>query len=448
MALCPDYEGQLQQGSFRGISFTVTATSDGYGQRGPTHQFPHRQEPYSEFLGRKHRTYSIEGYINGEDHLRQMQRLVSACEIPSPGRLVHPAIGGVMVKVVTLKVDEDYESRQGETRFSMECHEAGSSGIGGGLANALGGIASFRPFGFGVFEAVTGLRDQLVDSFDAVFDLAQLPQNLVRESLAPIIDAAGFVSNEMQGLVNWTTEVSDVFSSVSSLRDAFSPVNPNFSGLSLAGVTTSFTTRPNSILPSLPVKSIGEIFVDASIAMGVDYKEGNKDMAIERLGAVARFRPSIEATSSTQLFQTRVNDNINAAIQTVRTSALAEQSRLIFEDDTHFKSYGESLRYLSEVEVLMGQEMEIARQRNDDSLHDAMYKFVEEVREQTFELAPVLPTRLIVNVCQNLPSVVASHRVYGSLTNLRDLEDGNPSASSWMMPSKLEIRREQEVNYN
>ena len=117
MAVCPDYRTLFEsQGQYRDIVFDVVRPSGQFGQRGPTHEFPFRQLPLSEFLGRKARRYSVEGYFNGPDCFAQARALSQAVEIPSPGTLRHPVFGTQNVKVETCNIDANVEDHLFEVR--------------------------------------------------------------------------------------------------------------------------------------------------------------------------------------------------------------------------------------------------------------------------------------------------------------------------------------------
>lgn len=80
--------------SFRGVPFFVEDSERPFGRRVQVHEFPHRDDPYIDDLGRKARVFSVTGYVVGDDYLQQRDALLAALEDEEgPGELVHPYHG-------------------------------------------------------------------------------------------------------------------------------------------------------------------------------------------------------------------------------------------------------------------------------------------------------------------------------------------------------------------
>jgi prophage DNA circulation protein len=115
---------QLRPASFRGVPFHVENYGGAGGRRGPDHEYPGRDVPFAEDLGRKQRVFSFSGYLIGDDYPQRRDQLASACDQKGPGELIHPTYGAVDV------VCRDYshtETREDGRRvtFSFTFHEAG-----------------------------------------------------------------------------------------------------------------------------------------------------------------------------------------------------------------------------------------------------------------------------------------------------------------------------------
>ena len=79
--------------SFRGIRFEVGAHETQGGRRVQGHQYPGRDEPFTEDLGRRAKTFTVEAYIVGDDYMLRRDALVVACDRAGAGTLVHPYFG-------------------------------------------------------------------------------------------------------------------------------------------------------------------------------------------------------------------------------------------------------------------------------------------------------------------------------------------------------------------
>ena len=84
------WKDRLQDASFRGVPFKVEEESTGTGRRVETHEYPNRDKPYTEDLGKITFRPSITAYVVGDDCFDQRDRLIDALNKPGPGTLVQP----------------------------------------------------------------------------------------------------------------------------------------------------------------------------------------------------------------------------------------------------------------------------------------------------------------------------------------------------------------------
>lgn len=110
--------------SFRGVPFEVDTSERSGGRRGVTHEYPFRDEPFREDLGRQARSFSVEGHVIGPEYLTARDRLIAALESPSgPGLLVHPYYGTRNVVVTEFRIRES-ATEGGLARFSIDFEES------------------------------------------------------------------------------------------------------------------------------------------------------------------------------------------------------------------------------------------------------------------------------------------------------------------------------------
>lgn len=112
------------QASFKGVQFYVQASDASGGRRTVTHEYPQRDEPFTEDLGRAARHYRFEAFVLGSDFIDQAERLRDAIESPGAGTLVHPEFGELEVLAVGGATVSFSQSNR-IARFSLEFVEAG-----------------------------------------------------------------------------------------------------------------------------------------------------------------------------------------------------------------------------------------------------------------------------------------------------------------------------------
>ena len=116
---------QLQEASFRGATFKVTAhSSEQAGRRVQVHEYPGRDRVWSEDLGLKTKEFSVQAYVLGADYMATRDRLVDACAKAGSGLLIHPWLGRVMVICTGCQLSERVDEG-GVARLKLSFVDAG-----------------------------------------------------------------------------------------------------------------------------------------------------------------------------------------------------------------------------------------------------------------------------------------------------------------------------------
>lgn len=139
-------------GSFRGAPFRLDSYETAIGRRAEIHEYPLRNIPGGEDLGRKARRFSFNAYIVGPLWEFQRDALLNACEQDGPGTLVHPFHGEhtVICEQCTCS-----ESRQGGTyicTFSLSFTEYGTLDTPGTTQDEGYVLLDQSKQGYGVIE--------------------------------------------------------------------------------------------------------------------------------------------------------------------------------------------------------------------------------------------------------------------------------------------------------
>ncbi len=122
----------LHPASFRGVPFAVLTGEGNYGRRQAVHEYPYRDTPWIEDIGRSTRKLTLHGFIvqssllyTAPDVMTQRNSLVAACETANAGTLIHPTLGELTVSIPDggLKITESVAGRVFE--FSLTVIESG-----------------------------------------------------------------------------------------------------------------------------------------------------------------------------------------------------------------------------------------------------------------------------------------------------------------------------------
>lgn len=93
------WRDKLKPASFRGVPFEVDSDDMAVGRRAQTHEYPGRDVPYTEDIGRSARELTIEAFVVGEDFMAKRDALLAAIELGGAGELIHPWYGSMKLNV-------------------------------------------------------------------------------------------------------------------------------------------------------------------------------------------------------------------------------------------------------------------------------------------------------------------------------------------------------------
>lgn len=116
----------LRPASFRGVAFKVENSARAGGRRGVNFEYPKRNTPSDEDLGRHAFRWAVDGYVIGLDYLEAADDLEAALNEPGHGLLIHPTMGEMVVRCERYTRSES-KDRGGFAGFTMSFVEKGSA---------------------------------------------------------------------------------------------------------------------------------------------------------------------------------------------------------------------------------------------------------------------------------------------------------------------------------
>lgn len=122
------WRDSLRPASFRGVQFHRDSGNAAGGRRLAPHEFPKRDTPYVEDMGRAARRWVITAYLIGPNFNFEADDLVDALEAEGPGLLIHPTMGEMRVVSGPYSRVETRE-KGGMATFELQFLEAGTSGL-------------------------------------------------------------------------------------------------------------------------------------------------------------------------------------------------------------------------------------------------------------------------------------------------------------------------------
>jgi hypothetical protein len=84
------WRSRYQEAAFRNVQFFVETDARQGGRRVAMHEYPKRNTPYAEDMGRKAQRFLVQGYLIGKNYWDQKNLLITALEKDGPGLLRLP----------------------------------------------------------------------------------------------------------------------------------------------------------------------------------------------------------------------------------------------------------------------------------------------------------------------------------------------------------------------
>lgn len=135
------YRDRLRAGSWRGVAFEILESRAQFGRRTVRHEYPLRDEPFVEDLGRETRIFSVTGFVVGDNYDLDKERMIAATETGDSGVLIHPYYGRLDVTVESFEISERADAGRQFT-FSATWVEAGALTFPSVTPDSISALAS------------------------------------------------------------------------------------------------------------------------------------------------------------------------------------------------------------------------------------------------------------------------------------------------------------------
>ncbi|MGG7598745.1 DNA circularization protein [Pseudomonas sp. WC1] len=207
------WRDQLHPASFRGVPFHVDSDSMPAGRRTQTHEYPQRDKPLVEDLGRVTREIKLAAFVIGEDCYFQRDNLLNALDKPGAGELVHPWYGRLTATATVCSVS--HERREGGmVRFDLVFVEGGEKGFPAGVPNTA--------------RQLEDSSESLLESAIARYKAAMAVVNRARLAVVALQNG---VAGVQMAIASELRQLTGLVSSVEALADMLINAPGNFAAM-------------------------------------------------------------------------------------------------------------------------------------------------------------------------------------------------------------------------
>lgn len=376
------WQDDLRPASFRGVPFKVESHQYTGGRRVTFHEFPNRDKPYPEDLGKVGETFKVDGYLIGDDIKSQLKNILDAANAFGPAELVHPRLGTLQVQCGAFSFDET--NKDGRIiKISFQFYESGDNSFPANIDDKTDVLNDKTTDALGASKA----------AFDNGFSIDGLPGFAVDTARLSVNQAADAFEKATKGLALKAEQISQLAFNIRNLR-----------------------AEANDLLqaPSQLSSRLQDSFALLQNALG-----GNKDAykAISTLTTFSTNAPAAPYVTPTREREAKnkfVFDNFMKQTATINAAQIASVTEFTSTDE------------VSEVreELVTNLETQILNTTDDE-----VFQTLQDVKAQIVRVLPDqdsnLPNVQSYEVKQTTPSLVLAYDLFENVDSEQDIIDRN-----------------------
>jgi prophage DNA circulation protein len=437
---------QLQRASFGGVPFGVLSADATFGRRQAVHQYPFKEVPWVEDLGKSVRRINVTGFLvensaiyGGGDVIAQREALIAVAESPGASTLVHPTLGRLDVNAASVTVSERWDQgryfevrfvfiESGLREFPNVVQATGNAVSGSALGADLAAAADFAlalvstiNFGRAIISTVVqtattwaamaeGVVDDATSLFGMVQDLSGASGRFAGGS------ASGFLASSQTSASASATVASSVAAGIAARAN----VRKVAGGVSGAAATGRAADTAAAV---------------QALSAAVLASMNNPADALRLTRKLAAFAPSGYTTSST----------VGAAIASTQTmvgklcrrAAVASLARAASTYQP--ASADDAVTVRNQVTALLDAEIAIAGDSGEDQSFAALRALRQSVVVDLNSRGAALPSLKTFSLQASLPAAVLSLRFYRDPSRADEIARETGAAHPAFQPQTVQV---------
>lgn len=393
------WRDNLRPAKLGSAAFQVDQASAQLGRNVQLHEYPLRDTPYTEDMGRKARRLTLECYVladaaNNYNYMPERDALIAELEKPGSKTLVHPYLGELKVNVVECDGPRESTYEGGMARFSITVVESGEHVFPGGTTDTQA-IVSKR-----VYASLQEVKVSFAQRFG-------------------VTGAADFVSDtaisQVQGFADTLRSVA---ARVTTLPEALSRFVVDLSDLS--GAAAQLILAP----ATLSDRVIGLL---QTVTVIVNRPADALHIVRDLFGYGDGLATAPESGASSRVLQ---QDNQNAWVQLIEQAALITAVQVAARLD--FESADDALRLRDELLDVFDAQTEAVL---DDTVYyalvDVRTAFVADMQQRAAQLNKLIK----VTLPETTSTLALAYSLYGDAQRESEIVARNRLRDPLFMPA-------------
>lgn len=383
---------ELIGASFRGVPFCVETVELSTGRRLVVHEFPLRDDPFVEDIGRRARKFKVEAYVIGDDYVAQRDALLDALETEGPGALVLPSYPSKRAIGDATNVRET-RSDGGYAVVSIEFVETPAQSPTPAIIDDAAGKVSAA-----ADAAHVSVKAELIEKMDT----ASMPAFALKSAEDAVISAAAAIGAKLAPAAQAAAEVAGVTAEFAgAVTQDIAALNGHIHILTAQAAT--LVKQPGDLVDGFRA-AIDDVDNSAEAAPGAIMNALREAYAADLGAPVAATTSTRERELANQVALTGALRRV-IAIEAARLAPLVPYASI--EDATAARDAAAAL--LDEQALGAG---------------DTAYPGLVALRTQLLRAVPgstVFPRVVAVSRRTPVPSLVLAYQLYGSVAQEQDV---------------------------
>lgn len=377
----------LQFASFRGIPFFVESDTQSGGRRLAIKQMPGRSNPYIADLGRKDRTFTVNGRVIGDDYVDQIKSLQDAADTEGPGEFIDSYVGRKLVSVESFSLTfTDSQTRVASFTYNFVEYSE--------VDNKPQPSLDLKTK---VIKSADSLLSNAKQEFTDMYSLSNKPRFVLNRCIDGAITTVSSINKTLSSAMS-----SDLFFYTSSRIGA----------------------EVESLLmtPQLFAEAIIELF--GSTKEIYDFGQQVEEL-LELFDSIEIVDESTD--SPAVLNQNQLNLFIKAAV-------LSQVAQLI--SNTNFETYDDAALYAGK----LVNAIEFIESAVSDILFESLYTLKTSTSHYIAANYTEYPRITTIELTESVPSIVLSYRLYASLDMADQIARRNCAIHPGFIPAGTPVK--------
>lgn len=419
------WRDKLRSASFKGAAFEVETHDSESGRRAEVHEYPNRDIPYVEDLGKRAETFTVEAFVIGDDYMDKRDALKDACTSYGAGTLTHPSLGDLNVVCTGCRISESTEYGR-MARFTLTFQEAGEQASPTDSINYKDKVKSLSD----------SAQTDIIDSFLENFSLAGVGTtttnsvgNIAASVAESLSSALNFVNSQVTELTGLTDSVMGTDSFITDIWDT---------SMDAVDIVTSVINNVTGIIDN-PLNYLGTpVYFAKSMlnSLSVITAFLSPKDAIKQLQAATTSETVTSGSQNTARAQKEAQLTSQIESLSDRLSITEQAKALAGMEFTNSSDAQEALEdFIEQVETQLLLENVNTTDAAFSSLQNLKAAVVKDIQTTIKKLPEVTGLTL----AQNTPSAVLAYDLYQDLDRATEIVNRNKVRNPGFVPRGVDL---------